>query len=57
MEESKNSPFSEVYDYENFLVGVSGQHYMPLTFSVLANYLLTSKERKEAPLNLSDNIP
>jgi DNA-binding Lrp family transcriptional regulator len=47
MEESRESPFSEVYDYENFLVGISGYHYMPLTFSALADYLSTLKEKKE----------
>jgi hypothetical protein len=46
MEESKKFPFAEVYDYENFLVGISENHYMPLTFSALANYLLTLKEKK-----------
>jgi len=45
MEESKKFPFSEVYDYENFLVGISGNHHMPLTFSALANYLSTSREK------------
>jgi DNA-binding Lrp family transcriptional regulator len=47
MEESRKSPFSEVYDYENFLVGISGYHYMPFTLSALANYLSTLKEKKE----------
>jgi DNA-binding Lrp family transcriptional regulator len=44
MEESKKHPFSEVYEYESFMVGISGHHYMPLTFSALANYLSTLKE-------------
>jgi DNA-binding Lrp family transcriptional regulator len=56
MEESRKFPFSEVYDYENFLVGTSGYHYMPLTFSALANYLSTSRVKEEVPLHLSDNI-
>jgi DNA-binding Lrp family transcriptional regulator len=47
MEESRKSPFSEVYEYEDFLVGISGYHYMPLTLSALANYLSTVKEKKK----------
>jgi DNA-binding Lrp family transcriptional regulator len=47
IQETKRFPFAEVYDYHSFLVSISGGHYMPLTFSALANYLLTMKEKKE----------
>jgi DNA-binding Lrp family transcriptional regulator len=47
IQETKRFPFAEVSDYHSFLVNISGDHYMPLTFSALANYLLTLKEKKE----------
>lgn len=39
--------FSAIADIESFLVSLTGEdHYHPLTFSTIANYLLTQKKRK-----------
>jgi DNA-binding Lrp family transcriptional regulator len=47
VQETNRFPNAELYDNQSFLVSTSGDHYMPLTFSELANYLSKMKEKKE----------
>ena len=39
-------PFMAVADIESFIVPLDEQHYQPMTFSALANYVLTRKKKK-----------
>jgi len=42
---TREVPFAELGAFDTFMISLSSKHYQPLTFSILANYLLTMKEK------------
>jgi len=42
---TREVPLAEVGAFDTFMISLSSKHYQPLTFSILANYLLTMKEK------------
>ena len=42
---TREVPFAELAAFDSFMIGLSSRHYQPLTFSILANYLLTMKKK------------
>jgi DNA-binding Lrp family transcriptional regulator len=43
---AREVPYGELAAVDSFLTSLSSEHYLPLTFSVVANYLLAMKEKK-----------
>jgi DNA-binding Lrp family transcriptional regulator len=43
---TREVPYGELAAFDSFMITLSSEHYMPLTFSMVANYLLAMKERK-----------
>jgi len=42
---TREVPFAELAAFDTFMISLSSKHYQPVTFSILANYLLTMKEK------------
>jgi DNA-binding Lrp family transcriptional regulator len=43
--ESKQTPWSEFYDYDTFIISLADDHYRSLTFSTVASHLSMMKRR------------
>lgn len=41
-------PLAELCAFDSFMISLSARHYQPLTFSIIADYLLARKERPSA---------
>jgi len=48
---TREVPFAELGAFDTFMISLSSKHYQPLTFSILANYLLTMKEESSTGRN------
>jgi len=42
---TREVPFAELGAFDSFMISLASKHYQPLTFSIVANYLLTLKEK------------
>ena len=42
---TKEVPFAELGAFDSFMMSLSARHYQPLTFSIIADYLLATKEK------------
>lgn len=42
---TREVPFAELGAFDSFMISLSDDHYQPLTFSIVANYLLTMKDK------------
>lgn len=43
---TREVPYAELAAFDSFMISLSSKHYQPLTFSVVAKYLLAMKEKK-----------
>jgi len=42
---TREVPFAELAAFDSFMISLSSKHYQPLTFSIVARYLLAMKEK------------
>jgi hypothetical protein len=42
---TREVPYAELAAFDSFMISLSSKHYQPLTFSMIAKYLLAMKEK------------
>jgi DNA-binding Lrp family transcriptional regulator len=45
---TREVPYAELAAFDSFMISLSMKHYQPLTFSIIANYLLAMERKKAA---------
>jgi hypothetical protein len=48
---TKEVPFAELGAFDSFMISLSANHFQPLTFSIIADYLLATKENHQLTAN------
>lgn len=51
---TREVPFAELGAFDSFMISLSARHYQPLTFSIIADYLLATKENRQLTANTEE---